>query len=55
MKWLRKPTDSLINYIADRFYDRLRDRALKDLEPILGTVLIKEAQRTLPDLFGWLP
>ncbi|MBN7473144.1 hypothetical protein PROPHIGD89-1_52 [Mycobacterium phage prophi89-1] len=33
MKWPRKQADWLINYIADRFYDRLHDRLLEDLAP----------------------
>lgn len=54
MKWLRTPTDWLINYIADRFYDRLRDRVLDDLAPFAGKRL-EEAQHRVSDLFGWLP
>lgn len=54
MKWLRKQLDSLIDYTADRFYDRIRDRALKDLAPFVAKEL-DEAEGKLSDLFGWLP
>lgn len=33
MKWLRTLPDSLIRYVADRMYDRIKSRALDDLEP----------------------
>lgn len=54
MKWLRHQVDSLIDYTADRFYDRLRDRLLKDLAPF-GAKELAEARSTLADLLGWLP
>ncbi|MBN7570219.1 hypothetical protein [Mycobacteroides abscessus] len=54
MKWLRHPVDSLIDYTADRFYDRLRDRVLADLAPFAGKEL-DAARAKLSDLFGWLP
>lgn len=55
MKWFRKPIDSLIDYTADRFYDRIRDRALKDLAPFVAKEL-DEVQTGLSDpIFGWLP
>ncbi|WP_198541351.1 hypothetical protein [Mycobacteroides chelonae] len=54
MKWFRKPIDSLIDYTADRFYDRIRDRALKDLAPFVAKEL-GVAQGKLSDLLGWLP
>lgn len=58
MKWLQHPLDSLINYTADRFYERLKGRVLKDLEPYLEPVVsdaIDMGNRTLSDLFKWLP
>ncbi|TDZ91184.1 hypothetical protein [Mycobacteroides salmoniphilum] len=39
VKWLRKPADSLINYIADRFYDRLRARLLAEVPNLPGGLL----------------
>lgn len=54
MKWLRKPLDWTIDYMADRFYDRLRDRALKELAPFVAKEF-DEAQGELSDLLGWLP
>lgn len=35
MKWLRNLPDSLIHYVADRMYDRLKTRVVKDLKPHL--------------------
>lgn len=54
MKWLRKPADSLIDYVADRFYDRLREHALNDLAPFLGKEL-DQAHGLLDQWLGWLP
>ncbi|SLI18462.1 Uncharacterised protein [Mycobacteroides abscessus subsp. massiliense] len=54
MKWPRKPADWLINYIADRFYDRLRDRLLEDLAPWAGKGL-KETHLSVSELLGLLP
>ncbi|MDM3950374.1 hypothetical protein [Mycobacteroides abscessus] len=54
MKWLRHPVDSLIDYTADRFYDRLRDRVLADLAPFAAKEL-DAARSTLADLLGRLP
>ncbi|SHX10067.1 hypothetical protein [Mycobacteroides abscessus] len=54
MKWPRKPADSLINYIADRLYDRLRDRLLEDLAPWAGKGL-KETHLSVSELLGLLP
>ncbi|ETZ65529.1 hypothetical protein PP408_20490 [Mycobacteroides abscessus] len=51
MKWPRKPADWLINYIADRFYDRLRDRLLEDLAPWAGKGL-HGAHIKLSDFLG---
>ncbi|MDO3083713.1 Uncharacterised protein [Mycobacteroides abscessus subsp. abscessus] len=51
MKWPRKPADWLINYIADRFYDRLRDRLLEDLAPWAGKGL-RGAHISLSDFLG---
>lgn len=54
MKLLRKPLDWLIDYSADRFYDRIRDRALNDLAPFVAKEL-DGAQVTLSNILGWLP
>ncbi|WP_198538034.1 hypothetical protein [Mycobacteroides chelonae] len=54
MKWARARADSIIYYVADRFYDRLRDRVLDDLAPFAGKR--KDAAKTsVFDLSGWLP
>lgn len=39
VKWLRKPLDWSIDYLADRFYDRLRARLLAELPNLPGGVL----------------
>ncbi|MFT9573621.1 hypothetical protein [Mycobacteroides abscessus] len=54
MKWPRKPADWLINYIADRFYNRLRDRAIADITNLAGKGL-KETHLSVSELLGLLP
>lgn len=59
MKWLRKPADSLIDYTADRFYERLKSRVLKDIEPFIAELgiddVVDAGHRTLAEVFKWLP
>jgi hypothetical protein len=39
VKWLRKPLDWTIDYLADRMYDRLRARLLAELPNLPGGLL----------------